>query len=215
MKNSVELSFLKFIKQKIKIIFIIILIPQLFSFTYFIFVKSNNCYAEYKILTRFLSSDENRYFEHVLNQLKSEGKIKFTRISMPYLEFEGKNFECPQLANEARKSIDELDLKIKNVIKEETEELNKLFSGSSGNNNAQAIFLTGQTSFLYKNLGIDMSLLTLSEKLGIKYSIISLSDGIKIDKDRKLFFFSIIGSLILSLLIIFAIFFYKYLFRRF
>ena len=214
MKNSVELSFLKFIKQKIKIIFIIILIPQLFSFTYFIFVKSNNCYAEHKILTRLLSSEENRYFEHMLNQLKSQGKIKFTRISMPYLEFEGKNIECAQLANEARKSIDELDLKIKNVIKKETEELNKLFEGS-GNNNMTAALLFGQTSYLYKNLGIDMSLITLSEKLEIKYSIISLSDGIKIDKDKKLFFLSIIGSLILSLLIIFAIFFYKYLSRRF
>ena len=203
MKKSIELSFIKFIKQKIKIIFIIILIPQLFSFTYFIFLKSDRCHIGYKLQTRLYTSEDHKYMEHVFNQLKSQGKINFSKLNMHILDFEGRKF------------VEKLDLKLKQEISKEMDVLNKMIEKKEENNLARALFFIGQTSTLYKNLGIDVSLLTLSEKLDIKYSIITLTDESKDNKKAKIIFLSTIGNLILSLLVICAIFFYNYLLRRF
>jgi len=151
----------------------------------------------------------------VFNQLKSQGKINFSKLNMPFMEFEGRNFECDQFADQAKKTVEQLDLKLKEEISKEMDVLNKMIEKKEENNLARALFFIGQTSTLYKNLGLDVSLLTLSEKLDIKYSIIALTDESKVNKNAKIIFLSTIGNLILSLLVIYAIFFYNYLLRRF
>jgi len=218
MKKSIELSFIKFLRQKKIIVLLVFLIPQLLSFGYLSTSKQNTCYAEAKLTIMSTKRETQKYIMQTIEELKKQGKINFSKFTFPYLEFEGSNSQCIEEAKKAQKIIFNLDLNIKNEIQEEKDKYQAL------REEYQRKVIESPTNYtsklppipptLYKDLGFHMAFFSLSKILGTKYRVIILSDGKTVDKLKKKIFIWILGGLVLSFLTLFTIFFKNYLFGR-
>jgi hypothetical protein len=211
MNKFIEKSLIIFLKQNKKIILIVILIPLLISYTYYTIYKP--CHTIHKIQTRSNSADLNFYFEQIFFQLKDNKIIKFSNLSMPFIEFKGKALECTENFQNARKTINDVNLFILDDLTKTNKEIKNLLNNNKLENSfaLNSIYELEKLQ-IYKNIGADKSTVELYEKLGIKYTIISISD---VNNSNKIFFSITFGSLIFSLLTILTIFFYKHLFRKF
>jgi|Laugresbdmm110sn_1035088.scaffolds.fasta_scaffold41036_2 hypothetical protein len=215
MNKFIEKSLIIFLKQNKKIILIVILIPLLISYTYYTIYKP--CHTIHKIQTRGNSAD---LFEQIFFQLKDNKIIEFSNLSMPFIEFKGKALECTENFQNARETINDLNLFILDDLTKTTKEIQNLLNNNKNllNNNKLENSFALKSIYeleklqIYKNIGADMSTVELYEKLGMRYTIISISD---VNNSNKIFFSITFGSLIFSLLTILTIFFYKHLFRKF
>ena len=228
MKMHIEKSFINFLKQNKKIVFISIILPLLISYIYYSIYKP--CHTIHKIQTRN-SSVELNYFEQILFQLKDNKSIKFSNLSMPFIEFKGGAFECTENFQNAKKIINDINLYILNDVKNTNKEIKVLLDNIKREKSLpiNSIYELEQLEIykneklqiyknklqIYKNIGADNSAIELFEKFGLKYTVISISDPDGSNNNTDIIFFLTFGSLILSLLTIFTIFFYKYLFRKF
>jgi hypothetical protein len=213
MKMHIEKSFINFLKQNKKIVFIAIILPLLISYTYYSIYKP--CHTIHKIQTRNSSVEVNYYFEQIFFQLKDNKSIKFSNLSMPFIEFKGRAFECTENFQNVKKIINDVNLYILNDVKNSNKEIKALSDNIRLEKSLplNSIYELEKIQ-IYKNLGADSSAIELFEKFGLKYTVISILD---LDgfNNAKIIFSLTFGSLILSLLIIFTIFFYKHLFRKF
>ena len=210
----IEKSFIIFLKRNKKIISIVILIPLLIAYTYIIFKKP--CHTLHKIELRTSSDDVSFFFDRLLVKIKEEGKIEFSKLVMPYMEFKGSNSECTQSFIKSKKIFEELNAYILNEMELSEREIIDYTTNFKQQNNINELLIKfrNDNSQVFKQMGIDISTYNFWKKIGIKYSVISLSDTPYFYKNIRIIFIATFGSLILSLLIIFTIFFYKYLFRK-
>ena len=215
MKKSIELSFINFLRQKKIIIFIIFLIPQLLSFGYYNTNKQNACYAEARLITSTTSKQGQNFFIYIINEFESQGRINYSKLKFPYLEFEGSNSQCIEDAKKAQKIIHNIDLTIRDEIQKELEEYEVLLREYKKSQiESNKILVAPRIPTLSRDLGIDPNFFLLSKKLGMEYPIILLADGVTVDKLKKIIFVWIVGGFVLSFLILLTIFFYNYLFRK-
>lgn len=214
MKMHIEKSFINFLKQNKKIVFIAIILPLLISYTYYSIYKP--CHTIHKIQTRNSSVELNYYFEQIFFQLKDNKSINFSNLSMPFIEFKGRAFECTENFQNAKKIINDVNLYILNDVKNTSKEIKVLLDNIKLEKSLplNSIYELEKLQ-IYKNIGADNSAIELFEKLGLKYTVISISDPEGFNDNAKIIYFLTFGSLILSLLTIFTIFFYKYLSRKF
>ena len=213
MKMHIEKSFINFLKQNKKIVFIAIILPLLISYTYYSIYKP--CHTIHKIQTRNSSVELNYYFEQIFFQLKDNKSIKFSNLSMPFIEFKGRAFECTENFQNTKKIINDVNLYILNDVKNSNKEIKAL---SDNIRLEKSLPLNSiyelEKIHIYKNIGAESSVIELFERFGLKYTVISILDHDGFN-NAKIIFSLTFGSLILSFLIIFTIFFYKHLFRKF
>lgn len=215
MKKSIELSFIKFLRQNKTIFIIVFLIPQLLSFGYFGVNKQDACYAEAQFITATSSKQVKKYLMHIMNEFEKQGAISYSKLRFPYLEFEGSNSQCIEDAKKAQKLVFDINLTIQKEVQKELNQYEaalKEFKQMQGQ--APHKQIPPAAPRLLKDLGIDSNFLMLSRKVGVQYPIISLTDAEIVNKLKKKFFLVIVGAFVLSFLTLLTIFFYSYLFRK-
>ena len=119
MKKSIELSFIKFLRQNKTIFIIVFLIPQLLSFGYFGVNKQDACYAEAQFVTPTSSKKVKKYLMHVISEFEKQGAISYSKFRFPYLEFEGSNSQCIEDAKKAQKLVFDINLTIQKEVQKE------------------------------------------------------------------------------------------------
>ena len=133
---------------------------------------------------------------------------------MPFIEFKGKALECTENFQNARKTINDVNLFILDDLTKTNIEIHNFLKNNKLENSfaLNSIYYELEKLQIYHSIGADKSAAKLFEKLGMTYTVISISKG---NNSNKIFFSITFGSLIFSLLTILTIFFYKHLFRKF
>ena len=214
MKKSIELSFIKFLRQNKTIFIVVFLIPQLLSFGYFGVNKQDACYAEAQFVTPTSSKKVKKYLMHVISEFEKQGAISYSKFRFPYLEFEGSNTQCIEEAKKAQKLIFDIDLTIQKEVQKELNQYEAALKEFKMKEKGPWEQIPPAAPGLLKDLGIDSNFLMLSRKVGVKYPIISLTDAEIVNKLKKKIFLVIVGAFVLSFLTLLTIFFYNYLFRK-
>jgi hypothetical protein len=215
MKKSIELSFIKFLRQNKTIFIVVFLIPQLLSFGYFGVNKQDACYAEAQFITATSSKQVKKYLMHIMNEFEKQGAISYSKLRFPYLEFEGSNSQCIEDAKKAQKLVFDINLTIQKEVQKELNQYEAaLKEFKQMQEKAPHEQIPPAAPRLLKDLGIDSNFLMLSRKVGVQYPIISLTDAEIVNKLKKKFFLVIVGAFVLSFLTLLTIFFYSYLFRK-
>ena len=215
MKKSIELSFIKFLRQNKTIFIVVFLIPQLLSFGYFGVNKQDACYAEAQFITATSSKKVKKYLMHIMDEFEKQGAISYSKLRFPYLMFEGSNSQCIEDAKKAQKLVFDINLTIQKEVQKELNQYEvalKEFKQMKEKTPYEQI--PPAAPRLLEDLGIDPNFLTLSRKVGVQYPIISLTDAEIVNKLKEKFFLVIVKAFVLSFLTLLTIFFYTYLFRK-